>query len=170
MDTRRRQVLRDEALARRLALHDAVPPPAATAHAAANQQVFGTAGSHFLNETFVQQATNLVMDVLGTDPTAAAGYGRRGERESGRRRRPTLDAGDGGLAPNAFGTESLLGFAPPTPQRQQQQQQPRARRASLLRTASKNQSGDTGGAGAGAGTADASGGGDFIGRWLSRLG
>ncbi|KAL1301755.1 hypothetical protein AAFC00_005954 [Neodothiora populina] len=156
-DMRRRQTRRDEALARRLQREaldggfDQRRNP--------EQEVFGNAGDHFLNENFVQEATNLVMGALGN-----AGYGRRGERESGRLRGPPRSdplSRDLGLAPNAFGTESVLGFGPPRPPRPAQNVASPAgrRRDSLLRSTSKSGNGSGGG-----------GGGDFIGRWLSKLG
>ncbi|KAF1352165.1 hypothetical protein BDV97DRAFT_348882 [Delphinella strobiligena] len=157
LDLRRRQVQRDEAMARRLqfqALHGQDEP-----RQNVNQEVFGNAGEHFLNDNFVHEAANIVMGVLGD-----AGFGRRGERDSGRRRGPrqvTSDQ-DAGLAPNAFGTESLLGFAAPPPQ------PTTPRRGSTLRGGQNRKERETDGGGSGEGRGN--GAGDMIGRWLSRLG
>lgn len=157
LDLRRRQVQRDEAMARRLqfqALHGRDEP-----RQNVNQEVFGNAGEHFLNDNFVHEAANIVMGVLGD-----AGFGRRGERDSGRRRGPrqvTRDQ-DTGLAPNAFGTESLLGFAAPPPQ------PTTPRRRSTLRSGQNRQERENDGGVSGEGGGN--GAGDIIGRWLSRLG
>jgi hypothetical protein len=63
-----------------------------------------------LNDNFVSNAANVVMSAFGD-----AAMGRRGDRESGRRRRPrqtTQGSADAGLVPNFLGDESVLGVAP----------------------------------------------------------
>lgn len=71
----------------------------------------GNAARHFLNDDFVQNAANVVMNAFGD-----ANMGRRGERASGRRRRarPAANQNDGepGLPPNFLGDESVLGVGP----------------------------------------------------------
>ncbi|KAF4547113.1 Hypothetical protein D9617_59g026520 [Elsinoe fawcettii] len=130
VEARRRQEREDEVLARRMQF-DAdfrvdgrvpfrhVPAPAAvpagTGRARAAMDTFGVGNGvgHFMNEDFVRNAANVVMRAFDHQ---AAGIGRRGERESARRR-PTAgeQAGHGradeGLAPNAFGDASVLGTA-----------------------------------------------------------
>ncbi|KAI5356963.1 Putative IBR domain, Zinc finger, RING-type, E3 ubiquitin ligase RBR family, TRIAD [Septoria linicola] len=74
-------------------------------------------GGHFMNDNFVSNAANVVMSAFGD-----AAMGRRGDRESGRRRRAVGHtsargndddpAGDGGLVPNFLGDESVLGVGP----------------------------------------------------------
>jgi hypothetical protein len=67
----------------------------------------GNAGEHHMNENFVQNSTNTKLDV--PDDTA---FGRRGTRESARRRRSRQTAQapvDSGLAMNFLGDESILG-------------------------------------------------------------
>lgn len=115
LDARRRQERTDEALARRLqraALGLENEDNMQQRHAT-EVWGFGNAGTHFMNEDFMQTAANLVIESLGEQ------FGRRGERESGRRRRTDVHGGFGpvvstGLAPDAFGTESVLGIGPAT--------------------------------------------------------
>ncbi|KXS97586.1 hypothetical protein AC578_5759 [Pseudocercospora eumusae] len=111
LDQRRRQERLDEDLARRLQLaslfdHDDEPPDR---HRMADVRVWGVEheGGHFMNDNFVQNAANVVMSAFGD-----AAMGRRGERASGRRRRPRPEQspqGDDGLAPNFLGDESVVG-------------------------------------------------------------
>lgn len=115
VDARRHQERLDEALARRLQLGNEPADVRRPRHNDTNEEVFGNAGGHFLNDNFVQEATNVVMNALED-----AGFGRRGERISGRRRRVRQEAEgnagwDAGLAPNAFGDASVLGLAHPRP-------------------------------------------------------
>ncbi|KAK3679478.1 hypothetical protein LTR78_001039 [Recurvomyces mirabilis] len=124
LNDRQRQEQQDEDLARRLQLatllgnnHDETNP-----RQRQRDETFGlgNAAGHFMNDDFVQNATNVIMDAFGD-----ANFGRRGERASGRRRRARQtegppagggggggDGNDGGLAPNFLGDESVLGMAP----------------------------------------------------------
>ena len=70
----------------------------------------GNAGTHLMNENFVQNATGFIMAAL-----ADGVYGRRGERESSGRRRSRLKSSaiGSGLVPDAFGDESVVGVGPP---------------------------------------------------------
>ena len=116
MEQRRTQERLDADLARRMQLasilepHDE-PPARQRAHQRARVDTFGieNAAGHFMNDDFVQNATNVVMNAFGD-----ANMGRRGERESGRRRRtrPSEPQGDTGLAPNFLGDASVLGVGP----------------------------------------------------------
>ena len=74
----------------------------------------GNAGTHHLNDDFVQNPPGLIEGGFDEATISAAAYGRRGERESGRRTRPNVArAGlDAGLAANAFGDASVLGITP----------------------------------------------------------
>lgn len=150
MTTRRQEV---DALARRLQVLAAVredEPEEPRRNAA--QEAFGNAGTHFLNDDFVRKVPNVPLGPFGD-----ADFGRRGERESGRRRqprhkRPASTAWDAGLAPGAFGTESLLGMAPAPA--------PPSPLASPPRRGTADQ--DSGNRRRGSSV------GGFIGRWLSR--
>ena len=89
-DRRRRQERDDEELARRLQNASFLDDD--------NLLELGNAARHFMNDDFVQNAANVVMNAFG-DPN----FGRRGERQSGRRRRARQAAqndGDLGLAPD----------------------------------------------------------------------
>lgn len=149
IDQRRRQERLDEAFARRLQLVDEPEEPRRSRHNDINEEAFGNAGGHFMNDNFVvQAATNVVMNALED-----AGFGRRGERTSGRRRRPRQEAEigagmDAGLAPNAFGEASVLGITPPEP-------------APLRRSETLTE---------GLRRAGRQSGGDRIGQWLQRVG
>ncbi|GAB7357072.1 hypothetical protein MBLNU459_g7887t1 [Dothideomycetes sp. NU459] len=148
LDARRRQERLDEALARRLQIGGEPAGAQRPRHEDANEEVFGNAGGHFLNDDFVQEATNVVMGVLQD-----AGFGRRGERVSGRRRRARQDPNDNGgwdagLAPNAFGDASVLGIGPAQP-------------APLRRSGTLTE---------GLKRAGRESGGDRIGQWLQRVG
>lgn len=113
MSNRRRQERLDADLARRLQLASLMEPaggpdPARQAHD--ETWGLGNAAGHFMNENFVNNAANIVMNAF-----ANADYGRRGERASGRRRRPPQPetaSGPVGLAPNFLGDESVLGAGP----------------------------------------------------------
>lgn len=117
---RRRQEQADEALARRLQFAaldsdaEASPPLRRTERFRA--EAFGNAGTHALNEDFVQNAANVVMAAFGD-----ARLGRRGERVSERASRPVdvnnQPSQDAGLAPHAFGEPSVMGRvqSPPAP-------------------------------------------------------
>ncbi|PSK55833.1 hypothetical protein B9Z65_4711 [Elsinoe australis] len=145
LDARRRQEREDEALARRMQLEadfgveggrlhfrHVQAPAAVPAGGQARAQnrtrgggeatrvvmdnTFGVGNGmgHFMNEDFVRNATNVVLRAFDE---GAAGMGRRGERDSGRRRASAavqsghVRVGDPGLAPNAFGDASVLGAA-----------------------------------------------------------
>ena len=127
VDARRRQERADAALARRLQLaaiedddEDGGQGPERQQQQQQQQQRgrhddiwgIGNAGTHFMNENFVHNAANVVMAALGD-----ASVARRGERESARRRNGSrqMSAMDPGLAPNAFGSESVLGIPPAAP-------------------------------------------------------
>ena len=111
-ETRRRQERLDELMARRLQVSMALDERHVKEVPSRVQEYtwgVGNGGSHFLNDNFVDTTTNVV---TGLDETSA-GYGRRGERESGRRKPRTMYLGlDAGLAANAFGEASALGIAP----------------------------------------------------------
>lgn len=135
-DRRREQERMDEELARRMQFAMAFGPqglpvgtgPDYRARRAPQQHErrqsvdvwgIGNAGAHQLNDNFIREATDIVRnatdEILGVLGPGAA-FGRRGERESGRRRsqRPSpANRGAAGLAPNAFGDESVLGVGPP---------------------------------------------------------
>ncbi|KAK4570187.1 hypothetical protein LTR86_002267 [Recurvomyces mirabilis] len=120
LNDRQRQEQQDEDLARRLQLatllgnnHDDTNP-----RQRQRDETFGlgNAAGHFMNDDFVQNATNVIMDTFGD-----ANLGRRRDRASGRRRRARETEGspagggggnDAGLAPNFLGDESVLGMAP----------------------------------------------------------
>lgn len=113
MDQRRRQERLDEDLARRMQLASLLEPEndrQARRRTGPETWGLGNAGDHFLNENFVQNAANVVMSAFGdTD------MGRRGERASGRRRRPrerSQDRGHAGLADDFLGDGSVLGSGP----------------------------------------------------------
>lgn len=113
MDERGRQERLDEDLARRLQLASLMEgDDNQPAQRQANMETWGlgNAAGHFMNQDFVQNAANVVMAAFGD-----ANFGRRGERASGRRRRARRSEqndGDGGLAPNFLGDESVLGVGP----------------------------------------------------------
>ncbi|KAK5109034.1 hypothetical protein LTR62_007582 [Meristemomyces frigidus] len=120
LDDRRRQERVDEDLARRLQLatifdndDDNLPMRRRPGE---ETYGIGNAAGHFMNDDFVQNATNVIMDTFGD-----ANLGRRGERASGRRRRPresnSVSTGqqqdDAGLAPGFLGDESVIGVMVP---------------------------------------------------------
>jgi hypothetical protein len=117
MDARRRQERLDADLARRLQLASILEPdegPRRRRGGADEDRFLGNAARHFLNDDYVQNAANVVMDAFGD-----ASLGRRGERASGRRSRPRSPPnrdGDFGLANDFLGDdsdESILGAGPP---------------------------------------------------------
>lgn len=116
IDQRQRQERLDEDLARRMQLASLLEPDDdRQARRRANLETWGlgNAAGHFLNENFVQNAANVVMSAFGD-----ANMGRRGERGSGRRRRPRdrpQEGGDAGLPSNFLGDESVLGVGPANP-------------------------------------------------------
>lgn len=120
LEQRRRQERSDAALARRMQLASLIEPgdePSPRQRAELDTFGLGNAAGHFLNDDFVQNAANVVMTTFGD-----ANMGRRGERASGRRRRPrpseqAAGGDDGGLAPNFLGDASVLGVGPSRPQR-----------------------------------------------------
>lgn len=111
MDQRRRQERLDADLARRLQLasiwdNDEQPPPRRRGEM--SNVGIGNAAPHFMNDNYVQNAANVVMNAFGD-----ANMGRRGERASGRRRRArqtNQNGGDPGLPPNFLGDASVLGI------------------------------------------------------------
>jgi hypothetical protein len=110
LDQRRRQERDDENLARRLQ-HDLVltqnEPEGETRPEAMNTWGVGNADGHHLNDNFVRNVANTGLNV--TDDTA---FGRRGTRESARRRRSRQVAQaphDSGLVMDFLGDESVLG-------------------------------------------------------------
>ncbi|KAK4495956.1 hypothetical protein PRZ48_013224 [Zasmidium cellare] len=113
IDQRQRQERLDEDLARRMQLASLLEPEddrRARRRADLETWGLGNAGGHFLNENFVQNAANVVMSAFGD-----ANMGRRGERASGRRRRPrerSRDAADAGLPANFLGDASVIGVGP----------------------------------------------------------
>lgn len=151
IDARRNQERTDEALARRLQasyISHPPPPPRRIRRHSATDEVFGNQGSHFLNEDFVPSTARINASLIGD-----AAFARRGERESGRRSRRQSSSYpsrmDAGLAPNAFGTESMLGSAAPPPMAT-------LRRSSTLRER--------------LGSISIENGRERIGGWLNRLG
>ncbi|KAK5710242.1 hypothetical protein LTR17_019077 [Elasticomyces elasticus] len=108
MEHRRTQERLDADLARRLqlaSLMETEDQPRRAPHT--EMWGLGNAAGHFLNDDFVQNAANVVMSAFGD-----ANMGRRGDRVSGRRRRPRMpeqDATQTGLVPNFLGDESVLG-------------------------------------------------------------
>lgn len=74
----------------------------------------GNAAGHFMNDNFVQNAADVVMNAFGD-----AALGQRGERSSARRRRPPREPPqedtDPGLVHNFLGDESVFGRGPRTP-------------------------------------------------------
>lgn len=112
LDRRREQELTDADLARRLqfaSIWDPLDGDEPPRRRDRDEEVLGlgNAARHFLNDDFVQNAANVVMNAFGD-----AGVGRRGERSSGRRRRArTGEQNDGvaGLARDFLGDESVLG-------------------------------------------------------------
>ncbi|KAK4542186.1 hypothetical protein LTR36_007033 [Oleoguttula mirabilis] len=113
LDHRRRQERSDAALARRMQLASLIGPgdePPVRHRVGVDTFGLGNAAGHFLNDDFVQNAADVVMSAFGD-----ANMGRRGERASGRRRRPRpseQEDRDGGLAPNFLGDASVLGVGP----------------------------------------------------------
>lgn len=117
LDQRRRQEQDDEDLARRLQLTslwepDDQPRDRNRRRTELDPFGIGNAAGHFMNDDYVQNAANVVMSAFGD-----ANMGRRGERSSGRRRRPREDATNGGavdagLATNFLGDESVIGRPP----------------------------------------------------------
>lgn len=117
MNDRRRQERLDEELARRLQLATLMDPgedePNGRQRADMEAWGLGNAAGHFMNDDFVQNAHNVAMGAFG-DPN----MGRRGERSSGRRRRPRAERPPAeGLAPDFLGSESVLGVGPAAPRR-----------------------------------------------------
>lgn len=116
LEARRRQERADEALARRLSttnISDRPMPdrPRPRRRDTVTEEVFGNRGDHFLNDNYISTTSHINASVIGD-----AAFARRGERESGRRSRRQSTSffdNDPGLALNAFGTESMLGLAPP---------------------------------------------------------
>lgn len=109
LDQRRRQERLDADLARRLQLASLLDPDDnnnAHRRPEAEQLGLGNVAGHFLNEDFVQNAANVVMGAFGN-----ADFGRRGERQSARRRRTRHNERnhDPGLAPDFLGDDSVLG-------------------------------------------------------------
>lgn len=117
LDERRRIERLDADLAHRMqlaSLMEGDEPPNARARQVDDTWGLGNAAGHFMNDDFVQNAANVVMSAFGD-----ASMGRRGDRASGRRRRPRQeDAGtsvagrDAGLVPNFLGDQSVLGLGP----------------------------------------------------------
>ncbi|KAI5235239.1 hypothetical protein E4T43_09402 [Aureobasidium subglaciale] len=152
LDARRRQERADEALARRLSSTTVEnrPPsgPRLRRRDTVTEEVFGNRGDHFLNDNYVSTVPRINASVIGD-----AAFARRGERESGRRSKrqsTSLLDNDPGLVLNAFGTESMLGPAPPP-----EPAQPPARRPSLRERL---------------GSISSQNGRDRVGGWLNRLG
>lgn len=112
IEQRRQQERLDADLARRLQLASLLESDEQPPRRSHRDETWGlgNAAGHFMNENFVQNAANVVMNAFGD-----ANMGRRGERTSGRRRRarPSDQNGeDAGLAPNFLGDESVLGVGP----------------------------------------------------------
>ena len=113
MDESRRQERLDADLARRLqlaSLMDNDDEPRARRRGNPDILGLGNAARHFMNDDFVQNAANVVMSTFGD-----ANMGRRGERQSGRRRRPRMtnqNDDDPGLVTNFLGDESVIGAGP----------------------------------------------------------
>ena len=106
LDQRRRQERLDADLARRLQLASLLEPEDNNNAHRRPDVGLGNVAGHFLNDDFVQNAANVVMGAFGD-----AEFGRRGERQSSRRRR-TRHAErneDPGLAPDFLGDGSVLG-------------------------------------------------------------
>lgn len=112
LEARRRQERLDEILARRMQINTTLAEPhTRDVDSRAQDYVWGVGngGSHRLNDDFVNNNAEPVTRLGDT----SAGYGRRGERESGRRKPRTLGLSlDAGLPANAFGEASVLGIAP----------------------------------------------------------
>ena len=110
LDRRRRQEREDAELARRLQLASLMEEnvderPARRRAPAADVWGLGMAARHFMNDDFVQNAANVVMDAFGD-----IDMGRRGERPSARRRRARNVAqndGDPGLVPDFLNDDSV---------------------------------------------------------------
>lgn len=113
LDQRRQQEQLDEDFARRLQLASLVEPGDernALRRADAIPAGLGNLAGHFLNDEFVQNAANVVMNAFGD-----ANLGRRGERPSGRRRRARpsrRDEDEPDLAPSPLGDEGVLEAGP----------------------------------------------------------
>ena len=113
IEQRRRQERLDADLARRLQLASLMEPDddrPAQRREDGRMWGLGNAAGHLMNDDFVQNAANVVMSAFGD-----TNFGRRGERQSGRRRRARQaeqNDGDDGLAPNFLGDESVLGAGP----------------------------------------------------------
>ena len=115
LDQRRRQERLDADLARRLQLGLILNPEdeqPRDRHREANVAAWGLDNNEAgINDNFVSNAANVVMSAFGD-----ASMGRRGDRESGRRRRARQStqaaADDSGLVPNFLGDESVLGIGP----------------------------------------------------------
>lgn len=115
MDERRRQERLDADLARRLQLASLLEPEGeARPRRRGDEETWGlgNAARHFMNDDFVQNAADVVMNAFGD-----ANLGRRGDRASGRRARPRpaeQHDGEPGLAANFLGDESVFGAGPST--------------------------------------------------------
>ncbi|PPJ56808.1 hypothetical protein CBER1_05941 [Cercospora berteroae] len=122
IEHRRRQERLDAELARRMQLGLLLEveveledeEPRRSRHRVAHEAAWGLNNNdqgHFMNDNFVANAANVVMSTFGD-----AAMGRRGDRESGRRRRARQSArqnlDDPGLVPNFLGDESVLGVGP----------------------------------------------------------
>ncbi|KAF2211055.1 hypothetical protein CERZMDRAFT_68932 [Cercospora zeae-maydis SCOH1-5] len=120
IEHRRRQERLDAELARRMQLGllldvevvDEEGPR--DRHRAAHDAAWGLNNNdngHFMNDNYVANAANVVMSTFGD-----VAMGRRGDRESGRRRRARQSARQAadhaGLVPDFLGDESVLGVGP----------------------------------------------------------
>lgn len=115
VDRRRRQERLDADLARRLQLASLIGPDDDN-NLPQEPLGLGNVAGHFMNNDFVQNAANVVMNAFG-DPD----LGRRGERAPGRRRRSRqveqIDH-DHGLVPDFLGDPSVVDNTPRRPERQ----------------------------------------------------
>lgn len=106
VDQRRRQEREDAELARRMQFASLTEPDDEPRGGRRGAELvgIGNAAGHFMNDDFVPNATNVVMDVFGD-----ATMGRRGERASGRRHRQRqAEQIDAGLPANFLGDASVL--------------------------------------------------------------
>lgn len=119
MEQRRRQERLDADLAHRMQLASLMstdeddPDNPSRQRAELETLGFGNAVGHFMNQDYAQNAANVVMAAFGD-----AGFGRRGDRASGRRQRARRNQDSivaDGLSPDFLGDESVLGVGTQIP-------------------------------------------------------
>lgn len=126
MEQRRRQERDDADLARRMQAHSIVGDPAIDARRQRHRRIhpeeenvisLGNAAEHFMNDDFRRTGRGPGEGTMIN--FGAPAMGMRGERASGRKKRPKSSrpppAMDGGLVGDFLGSESILGMGPSRP-------------------------------------------------------